>query len=171
MRRVQQGYTLVELMVTLVVVVILLGGGYPVLQALMREAQLTGMVSSYLQTFNSARVIALTAHRQVAVCPLDSLGRCNGRWSTNLTMFYDDDRDGVLRTPDDIIGLAGTTAARDIDVTFRAFRTTRYVALRSNGQYRQNGTFRFCPREGGQGRAIVINVMGRARTEKLACRR
>lgn len=171
MRRARQGYTLVELLVTVAVVVIVLGTGYPVVQALLREAHLSGMVSSYLQAFNSARVIALTAHRQVAVCTLDSRGRCSGRWASELAMFYDDDRDGVLASPDDIISLGGAPRTREVDVTFRAFRTTRHVSLRPNGQYRQNGTFRFCPRDGSPGRAIVINVAGRARTEKIACRR
>lgn len=165
----RNGYTLVEVLVTLCLVGTLAAVGLPSLREFVEQSRLSGLVGSYLQAFNSARAIAVSARRDIAICELDGRGRCTGRWGREITLFFDDDRDGVLRERADIILAGGHGGLREVDVSFRAFRTTRYVGLRSSGLYRQNGTFRFCPRGAKRGRAIVINVAGRARVAPLAC--
>lgn len=164
-----QGYTVTELLLTMLVVALLLGVGVPSMRSLLRDTELSALVSAYMHTFNSARYIAVSERRQLAICSPDAEGQCSGAWSEQLQLFYDDDRDGVLARHEDIVQVFTLPDPDDIRVTFRAFARTRYVALRGNGHYRQNGTFRFCPREGGRGKAIVINVMGRARTERIEC--
>lgn len=164
-----QGYTLFEMICTLLVVTTVLAAGAPAMQSLVRDARLTGLVSIYLNAYNSARYTAAATHRQVALCELDKRNACSGRWGDNLTMFYDDNRDGALNTPSDIIERIQLSSPAQIAVTLNAFGGTKHISLRSNGHFRRNGTLRFCPSGSRKGRAIVINVMGRARTEQIAC--
>lgn len=164
-----RGLTLIELLCVLALAGLLLSAGYPAMQSLLRDAQLSGLVGTYLHAFNSARYAAVARQRHVSLCTLDTRGNCTGRWAGDLTLFYDDDRDGRLRVAADVIEKVAYRAPDKVNVTFRAFRTTRYVNLRSSGHYRQNGTFRFCPQGNDAGRAIVINVTGRARSEKTSC--
>jgi type IV fimbrial biogenesis protein FimT len=164
-----KGFTLLEMLITLLAITIVLKAGVPAMQSLARDAQLTGMVSTYLHAFNSSRHTAMTAHRQIAMCVLDARNRCSGIWSNDLTLFYDDNRDGALATPADIIERITLPAAGDITVSLRAFGTTKHISMKANGHFRRNGTFRFCSPESKRGKAIVINVLGRARTEQIAC--
>lgn len=164
-----KGYSLPEMMVSLAVVMLIVSAGVPAFQSLVRDAGVSGLVSQYLHAFNSARYAAVAAWRPVSICNLDQDGVCTGRWTNRLTTFYDDDRDGRLLSSADLIDQVELKAAADVAVSFRAFGQKRFVHLRRSGHYRQNGTFRICPPRGDSGRAIVINVAGRARTEKIRC--
>ncbi len=165
----ERGFTLIELLVTAAVLVIILSIGTPALQALVRDARMHALVSGYLHTFNTARASALSASRNISICPTDANATCVSAWSGNMATFFDDDRDGQPARADDIIDHIHIAGAEGIKVTLRAFGRTHYVALRANGRYRQNGTFRFCAPGESAGRAIVINAAGRARTQAITC--
>lgn len=165
----ERGFTLIELLVTAAVLVILLSVGTPAMQSLVRDARMHALVSGYLHTFNTARVSALSSGRNIAICPTDRTSACVSAWSGNMATFFDDDRDGQPDRAEDIIDHVHIAGADSIQVTFRAFARTHYLALRSNGRYRQNGTFRFCVPGELAGRAIVINAAGRARTQAISC--
>lgn len=164
-----EGYTLVELVIAVAIISLVLSIGTPAFGVLVRDARVSGLTSSYLHAFNTARHAAVVSRRSVSLCQLDEANICGGRWDGHFSMFYDDDRDGRLEAGDDLIEVMDFDTTGRINVTFKAFGRTRYVLLQSTGRYRQNGTFRFCPVGGGEGRAIVINVAGRARTEKIRC--
>lgn len=164
-----KGFTLPELVVTLAVIMLVVSAGVPAFQSLVRDAGVSGLVSQYLHAFNSARYAAVAAWRPVSICNLDAGDVCTGDWTNRLTIFFDDDRNGRLASPADLIDQVEVNAGQDVAVTFRAFGQKRFVHLRRSGHYRQNGTFRFCPPRGHRGRAIVINVAGRARTESVRC--
>lgn len=165
----ERGFTLIELLVTAAVLAIILGIGTPAMQALVRDARMHALVSGYLHTFNTARASTLSAGRNISICPTDANATCVSAWSGTMATFFDDDRDGQPARADDIIDHIHIAGADSIRVTFRAFARTHYVALRSNGRYRQNGTFRFCVPGKSAGRAIVINAAGRARTQAISC--
>lgn len=165
-----RGYTLLELLVTLAIVTLLAAVGVPSWRTMSSDAEVSGVTSNYLHAFNSGRYAAVVAHRPVSICDLDAGGNCTGRWRNRLTVFYDDNNDGKLADAGDIIDAVGVNTPHGVDITLRAFGKTRYLHLKRSGHYRQNGTFRICPRRGTGGRNIVINVTGRARTEPTSCR-
>lgn len=164
-----KGFTLLEMAITMAIISLALSVGIPEFGRLVRDASLSGLTSNYLHAFNTARYAAVSAGRSVSICRLDATNNCGGGWGEHFSVFYDDDRNGRLAASEDLIQVVDFKTAERINVTFKAFGRTRYVLLRSSGAYRQNGTFRFCPAGGGDGRAIVINVAGRARTEKIRC--
>ena len=167
---VARGYSLIELMFTVAIVVVLAGMGIPSFRAISSDAEVSGVTGTYMHAFNSGRYAAVVAHRPVSICDLDSTGACTGRWNSRLTVFYDDDNDGRLAGVSDVIDVVDARSPHAVGITFRAFGKTRYLHLGSSGHYRQNGTFRICSAIGRPGRNIVINAVGRARTETTACR-
>lgn len=169
MDRSKRGFTLPELLATLCVVSLFLGVGLPSMRAILDDSEVAAMASGYLGAFNAARFRAVSEHRRIAVCAPGEHRDCSGNWAGKLQVFYDDDADGVLSSEADLLETVTLPDPQRLSVTFRAFARSNYVALRPEGYYRQNGTFRFCPRQGGRGRAIVINVAGRARTERIQC--
>lgn len=164
-----RGFTLVELLVTMTIIVVLAGIGLPAWRSFSEEARLQALAGGYLHAFNTARTTAVMTGRNISLCPVDAEEQCTARWGDRLATFEDDDRDGRPASPKAIIDLLQVPAAADASVTLRAFGRTSHVSLRRDGRYRQNGTFRFCLPGSARGRAIVINVTGRARTEALAC--
>lgn len=167
-----RGYTLVELLVTLAVIGIMLGMGIPAMRSLIAPTALHAWVSTYDQALHTTRHLAVSANRGVSMCDLDDGGHCTGHWGRQVTLFFDDNRDGQLAQPDDVIArtlINGTDAMR---VEWRGFGERRFLHARATGSYRQNGRFTFCPgyRSGArQGRQLVVNVTGRTRVEQLTC--
>lgn len=165
-----RGFTLIEVLVTLAIIVVLARVGIPSFRAFSGDAEVSGVTATYLHAFNSGRYAAVTAQRPVSICDLDAQGTCVGTWGGRLTVFFDDDNDGRLARGEDVIDVAEVRLAHPVSITFRAFGKTRYLHLGRNGHYRQNGTFSFCAAAGRPGRSIVINGFGRARTETTSCR-
>lgn len=169
MAKTSGGFSLPELLVTLCVVSLLLGVGVPSWRQLLEDSEVSAMAGGYLHAFNSARFRAVSEHRRIAICSLGQDKACTGDWSGRFEVFYDDDNDGRLTDASELLESVQLPDPQSLSVTFRAFARTTHVALRPDGSYRQNGTFRICPRHGGRGRAIVINVIGRARSQDIEC--
>lgn len=65
-----RGFTLVELMVTLVIVAILLALAVPNFRTLIENSRQNGVVDSLVSSFNAARSTALSRDLTVTVCPV-----------------------------------------------------------------------------------------------------
>ena len=65
-----RGFTLVELMVTLVIVAILLALAVPNFHTLIENSRQNGVVDSLMTSFNAARNTALSRDATVMVCPV-----------------------------------------------------------------------------------------------------
>ena len=65
-----RGFTLVELMVTLVIVAILLALAVPNFRTLIENSRQNGVVDSLVSSFNAARNTALSRDLTVTVCPV-----------------------------------------------------------------------------------------------------
>ncbi|MFP5383916.1 MAG: GspH/FimT family protein [Gammaproteobacteria bacterium] len=166
------GFTLVELLVTLVLVGILVGLGVPAMRGLIAPAAMQSWVTSYHMALRTTRHMAVSANRGVTLCALDDNGRCTGQWDRRLALFFDPGRTGQLQDAADLITHTKITDGENIRVTWRGFGERRFLHVRANGSYRQNGRFTFCGQTaapGGQGRQIVVNVTGRTRVEPAAC--
>lgn len=171
-RRTTSGFTLVEMLVTLVLVGILVSIGAPAMRGLIAPAAMQSWVTSYHMALRTTRHMAVSANRGVTLCALDDNGRCTGQWDRRLALFFDPGRTGQLQDEADLIVRTAITDGENIHVAWRGFGERRFLHVRSNGSYRQNGRFTFCSQTAGsssQGRQIVVNVTGRTRVEPAAC--
>lgn len=170
----QQGFTLVELLVTLAVATIVLGLGIPAMRALVLPSTMHAWVGTYHGALQLMRQEAVSTNQGVSLCWLDDTGRCTGHWGARLTLFLDPRREGRLARPDDRVSEIRLAGTDDIEVRWSGFGERRFLHVRANGSFRQNGRFTFCHRHpprgsSGGGRQIVVNVTGRARVERLDC--
>ncbi|TCO76309.1 GspH/FimT family pseudopilin [Chromatocurvus halotolerans] len=87
------GFTMIELMVTLVVLGILLGVGIPSFNAIMLNSRTSGVANDLTSAINLARSEAVKRAAPVRVCPssnpLDTTPTCSGTWSDGWIVSVD----------------------------------------------------------------------------------
>ena len=164
--RVQQGFTLIELMVALAVAAILLTIGIPSFSALIENQRMTTTTNNLLAAINLTRIQALERGVRVDLAPLDG-----AKWENGWAVFVDADDDQMpdFKT-DEIIYSSG---AVDDDITIESKFTDNakpYIAYNGTGRTRTNanrqqaqlGSFYF--RQGDDDtvkKKLTLNFIGR----------
>jgi type IV fimbrial biogenesis protein FimT len=150
MRRPNQGFTLLEALITLAVMGILLGVAVPALADMLAEARRISAVNAIVSTMNRARHTAVTERRRVTVCPSGDGIHCNGEWGDGWILWAESEptrhRQQALR------GAIRVAANRS------RFR------FNPHGLRATNGTLVVCA--SGRASAVVISHTGRVRTSR-----
>jgi prepilin-type N-terminal cleavage/methylation domain-containing protein len=97
-KRRQQGFTLYELMITLMVVGIILSFGIPNLRSFTLNSRITGTANDLHAAFMMARTEAAHAKTNVTICAsADPMGaaNCGGTWDQGYVVFINDNADQV----------------------------------------------------------------------------
>jgi len=155
------GFTLVELLVTLMVAAILLAVGVPSFVETIRQNRTVSQANNLVTALNLARSEAIKRGQQVTVL------RTGAEWEDGWQVFVDEDGDGTLDASDDT--LVQEYAALGSGYTLRvggnysdwlAYLPTG-LSLGNGGL--PNGSFRLCTDEQdtAEGRTIAVNSVGR----------
>ncbi len=157
-----KGFTLVELVVSLLVVGTLLAVGAPALQDLVLNARMTSSVNSFVHNIHLARQAAQTSVRDIALCKSTDGRQCahDRRWSDGWIVFVNTDKDDPPQVDDGeaILRVNGPFT----DGTIRANR--RAFVFRPFRKRSTNGTLVFCDRRGDEkARAVIVSFTGRPR--------
>lgn len=97
-KRSQTGFTLYELMITLMVVAVILSFGIPNLRNFTLNSRMTGTANDLHAAFMMARSEAAHAKTNVTICAsADPMGAatCGGTWDQGFVVFIDDNADLV----------------------------------------------------------------------------
>lgn len=92
-----QGFTLVELMITLLVAAILLALAVPGFQSLSQRSRQVNALNDMAAAVARARSEAVTRNREVVVCVSEDQSTCktgSEKWETGWIAFVDSDRNG-----------------------------------------------------------------------------
>ena len=94
----ESGLTLVELLVTIVVLSVLLALGTPGLQDFLRNNRVTGQANDLVISVQLARSEAVKRGSRGVICASDDEATCSGSddWSTGWIVYSDVDQDGNL---------------------------------------------------------------------------
>lgn len=170
----QRGFTLIELIVTLVVASILLTMAVPGFTALIKNNRMTAQVNGLVVSLNLARSEAVKRGVSVTVCKRNSAGDdCNnaGDWQDGWIVFIDDDMDadhsetnvdgdGDVDTGEEILRVMPALAGGNT----LAFGNNR-VTFDSRGfSVGFNGSFRLCDDRGAEDASgLIVSNTGRVR--------
>jgi type IV fimbrial biogenesis protein FimT len=162
----RRGFTLVELLVTLVVALLALSLALPSFRELVARERGTAAVNQLVGAIALARSQAILARRTVTLCPGNADG-CLPRdqWHRGAVVFLDHDRDGRLDAADEPLRAFPPLAPGE-RVYWRAFRSRPYLQFHPRGYTAwQNGSFLFCPPDGRAelARMAIVNAQGRVR--------
>ena len=170
------GFTLMEMMATLVIVAIL-----AVLATNMRGVFQENQISSYAQdlmgSLQLARSEAVTRSTRVTVCRRDSSdpNQCatTGRWDNGWLVFVDENNNATVAKPEDILRVH--EALKDeFDLYGSGNDIDKYVSFiaagfpRKTGGNMQSGSLVLCDPRGynNHARKIIISTSGRMRLVK-----
>lgn len=162
-----RGVTLIELMVTLVVLAVLLGIAAPSVTQFIVSNRLTSQANGLLADLSRARSEAGARHTPVTVCAAASSTTCDAanttNWESGWIVFVDGDADGVVaNAAADIIRYVGPLEGQTTVVS-TSFANVGYLTFRPFGGFSPTtaGTFTFCVAGDTRGREINVSAIGR----------
>lgn len=168
----QNGFTLLELMITISVVAVLVTIGVPGMQQMMRTNVRASSSNELISTINQARSEAVKRNTTVSLCPSTNGTSCTGgtSWSGGWIAFVDDDLDGVAEAND---GDGSWNAGEEIFTVVDAISNTTIngtftaITYRPNGRVRTSASaeqaeFVLCDDRGvGDASVVLIWISGR----------
>ncbi len=157
-----KGFSLLELLATLLIAGILLTVGAPALGGLILEARMTSSVNSFVHSIHLAKQAAQTSVRYIALCKSSDGTQCQhgGQWNEGWIVFVNTDHDDPPQVDRDeiILRVSGPFKGGLIKANRKAF-VFRPFRKRST-----NGTFIFCDSRGAEkARAVIVSYTGRPR--------
>lgn len=170
-----QGFTLVELMITLVVAAILLSLAVPSFQTIIRNSRTATNANKLIATLHLAKSEAIKRGLQVTVRRKSTTSNV---WEEGWDVFSDINGNGAFNDNGDTnLCEAGedclikTTSALTNNFTLRTTNYTDWMAYLANGMTTSSGltndTFRLCDdlADTTTSKAITVNKTGRVRSE------
>ena len=166
LRRLQRGFTLVELMFTTAVAAVLCAVAMPSLSQLMQSSRACGAHNALVVALNLARSEAVSRQDDVVICPSTDQFHCDNSvmWQNGWIVFQDKDGDAVRDANEPLLSVSQAQTG----VAIASTSGRRHVKYRYDGSAAgSNLTLTLCdPRGPAQATTIVINNAGRVRNGK-----
>ena len=171
MLRTARGWTLVELMLALLILVSTLVLGTPLMQSVVQDNRLWAASSRFLLALSLARSEAILRNRTVSICPSSlyrtRLARCYGTYADGWIVFTNANRDRVIDDATDTVlrGFEGLPPGYAVANRHGNRTVSTLINFNPDGTANVNRTLRFCPPQSASRASIsiVLNMVGRAR--------
>lgn len=153
-----RGFTLLELLVTLTIVIAVMTAIVPNFYQLIVKTQVEASTDSLIRANFLARAESIKRGQRVIICLGGKGNFCNSASPSKIIIFVDSDRSGSPTSPSDMIrslALENREITINYNRPFLAYEPTGYAAG-------TNGTFTLC-HSSGSGSMVVISSLGRPR--------
>lgn len=112
----QQGFTLIELMITLVVVAILVGVAVPSFQSFIKRNQAESLQTQVASAVSTARTEAASRNTSVSICASNDGVSCGGSWTNGWIVFENPNRDTTKQADELTVATFDNTSSSTFDV-------------------------------------------------------
>lgn len=168
-RALSRGFTLTELLITVVVLGILVAMGVPSFNNFLLDSRRTGTLNEFVAALNLARSESIKRGVPVAVCKTVNGTDCGGAgttWAGGWLVFVDLNNDAVVNAPNETV-LRSRLVANPAYTFNPVNNFTNFVGYRPDGTSNNIGNFTYCDRRGlRSARAVIINITGRSRLSR-----
>ena len=158
----RQGFTSLELLITLVIVAVLVAMGVPAMTDLLDRMRTEDAVSRWQADLTYARQAAATYNTIVTVCPVDADNACAGDWSSGYHIFMDYNGNDTINDDDEVLHQRSAIDQRDH--TFASIGMT-VIRFDTEGFTQHSGTLVYCPSDVNNelSQGLVISSTGQTR--------
>lgn len=158
MKKKHTGFTLIELMITLVVAGIVLSVGVPSFKSFFLNTRISTQANDLVSSLNLARGEAIKRGTSIKICSSDDQASCGGAWEDGWIVITNDDAE-LIRAYG---ALKGTSTLSGSTVTY-----TSSGFLSGGAQT----TFTLCDNNetNEEGRQIIITATGRPSSVTYTC--
>lgn len=163
-----QGMTLFEMLVVIILTGILLAFAVPRFKDLFARIQAWRITSEIAQMTNQARLAAIERGYPVGLCGSSSAVDCNGRWVDGLLLFVDSNRSRDKDVGEEILHFTPLNASPSV-VAWQGFGGNGALLVEAMGTpYAGNGSFTYCSAdaEPAYRRQVIVNRGGRVRLSR-----
>jgi prepilin-type N-terminal cleavage/methylation domain-containing protein len=163
----QTGFTLIELMITLVVLVIALSLGVPSFVTWIQNNRLDTTTRSIAGVLKSARSEAITRQGIISVRP--GTRATPGNWSNGAHIYTETVANGSAYNVSDTLikdinaNMSGITITDDDSNNIITFTNTGALGAGTTT------TITLCQSSGGRGSTVTVNFIGRASINTITC--
>jgi len=134
-KRSQHGFTLYELMITVMIVGVILTFGIPNLNAFTQNGRMTSTANDLHAAFQLARSESARARTNITICasadPMGAASTCDGTWDQGYIVFIDDDGNQARAGANETVLRAHPPA--DSGVMLRIANNASYFMYASTG--------------------------------------
>ena len=190
-----KGFTLIELMIVLGVAALVITLGIPSFQEIIRSNRFAAQTNAFVSSMNLARSVAITRGVRVTLCKSSNGQECTteGGYEQGWIVFTDvnnagGDKVGSLDTSgssqDQIVRVVSKLPGgvpvddngnKELTLTAVTGKVKNFISYMPDGTTKtasgsfQNGTIKLCQKDIEEGRRIIINKVGRARSANATC--
>lgn len=157
------GYTLLELLISLLIASILTAFATPSLRSFVAAAKADAAQESLRKAIYRTRSSAIHGKKIVSLCPYNE-GGCGSDWEKGLMIFTDSNNNGEIDDSDRLLERIYLDHSR-YSIRWRASARKNYLRFSPTGMARAFGRFTICDRNRDLrlARSIVVNRQGRLR--------
>lgn len=167
----QNGFSLIELIVTMAIAAIVLGFGVPTFRGVVADNGMVSNANRFVASINLARSTAVRYQRNAVICASSNYNQatptCDAGtdWSNGWIVYVDKDRDGAVDS-DEVVAVNEPFAD---NTTFSAGAVSSF-SYDARGFVNNGDNLTLCDnRSGEMGRQIRINAAGRVSVARQAC--
>jgi type IV fimbrial biogenesis protein FimT len=158
----EDGFTMIELMVTIAVAAILVGIAVPSFQNYIQNTRSRTLASDLSSALSLARAEAVTRAEQVNVCPSDDGAACGGTWADGWVVIVNASGE-LLRTYPEPRGAVTITQTPAADTAIRFGPLGQPLDGTTQLRAQADGC------QGNRARQIEVAPVGRVSTLRVAC--
>ncbi|WP_089359955.1 GspH/FimT family pseudopilin [Pseudomonas segetis] len=162
----QQGLSLLELLITLVVLAIILSISLPGLQRIQQANALSSFSAELVNFIRFTRHQALARGKRITMCPLDESQNCTKVWAKQISVFEDLDGNRKLDPKDRLMKVL--EIPDQIDLNWRGVGAGKSLHFNGRGITSiSNGTFRLGVKKNEQRRHVIVSRLGKVKIKKV----
>ncbi len=166
----QAGFTLVELMITVAIVMIVMSIAVPSFTTTIQNNRITTQTNKLISALHLARMEAIHRGTSVSICASSNQSSCSGSndWSVGWIVYEDSLTSGTTTTVNDVIRVWGSL---DGNPSVTASNNAKFIRYQANGTLGAGRTIthEISDCADTQKRIISISAAGRASSSPASC--